>query len=71
MHVCVSNTAGNAELVWAEAGMPDLTWIEFEVLHECFQAQALVAHIYKHITTAIEGTEGQGCVHQLLLYCDC
>jgi len=51
-------------------GQLHLAWIELEVLHESFQTKALVAHIHKDIPSTIEGTEGQGCIHQLLLYCD-
>ena len=47
-----------------------LTGIELEVLHESLQTKALIAHIYKDICTTVEGAEGQGCIHELLLHCD-
>lgn len=47
-----------------------LTGVELEVLHESLQTKALVANVYKDIPTTIEGAEGQGRIHQLLLHCD-
>ena len=77
-HLCTSQTRVtshtlqkiiSAKLSQCE-GQLHLARIELEVLHESFQAKALVAYVHKDISSTIEGTEGQGCIHKLLLYCD-
>lgn len=36
-----------------------LKGVAVQVPHECIKAEALVAHVHKHIIATIEGTEGQ------------